>query len=111
MVNRTSNSVKQQLDYIITMRLIDNMLKKENTNPPKGSIIIGMEYANIYMNMINMMLCMEYVDMNILEELSNKVRGDLEFISSDSKKRVKSQHTIDNDNMMSMILDFILSLQ
>lgn len=106
----TSNSVKQQIDYIVMMNHIDNMLKKTNTNPPMGSIIIGKEYANDYMNEINKMLETEYINMTILKELSNKVLYDLNFIRADCKKRFSSQHTQDNDNMMSIILDFILTL-
>ena len=57
------------------------------------------------------MLSSEYIDKDILKKLSEDVRVDLEFIRADCKKRAFcSEHVQDNNNMMSMILDFILTL-
>ena len=105
-----SESVKKQEDYILMIEQINNMINKKNTDPPSGSIILGIRYANDYINEITKMLEMEYVDMIILNELSNRVLKDLEFIRADCKKRFRTQNTIDNNIMMSCILDFILTL-
>ena len=48
---------------------------------------------------------------DIWKELKEKVEGDLKLIRDDCQRRVRSQHTIDNNNMMSYILDFILTLE
>ena len=107
---RTSESVKNQEDYNIMIEHINKMINKENTNPPSGSIILGIRYANDYLNEITKMLETEYVDMIILNELSKKVVKDLEFIRADCKKRFSTQNTMDNNIMMGIILDFILTL-
>ena len=109
MDNITSQSVKTQLDYKIMMQYINNILDKENTGP--GSILVGKEYADKYLSKINEMLSSEYVNMEILRSLSIEVLPDLTDIRADCKKRnYCNQHVKDNDNMMSIIIDFILTL-
>ncbi len=111
MNTRKSDFVRNQADYKIMKQYIDDMLNKPTPNPSPGSIILGKKYANNYLNEINNMLSSEYIDESILLELRNKVLPDLEFIREDCKRRLYwSEHVQDNDNMMSMILDFVLTL-
>ena len=51
---RMSEDVKKQEDYIITMKLINDMLAKEDTGI--GSIKVGKKYAQFYFEKINEML-------------------------------------------------------
>jgi len=107
-MNRKIANIKFQPDYLATMRLINHMIKKEKSI--SGSVVIGKEYAEYYKDKIERMLQPDFIDMMILEKLKKKVVLDLEFIREDNKKRFANKHTFDNDIMMSMILDFIISL-
>ena len=104
----TSKSIINQLDYIQTMKLINEMLVKPNNN--LGSVQIGQKYATFYLEKINQMLLTEYIDREILEELKIKVKNDLEDVRNDCKHRINHKDVNDNNHMMSMILDFILTL-
>lgn len=116
----TSDSVRSQLDYKIMMQYINDMLGKESPESVSlastdrgatpGSIILGKKYADKYFSKINEMLSSEYVNIEILKSLSKEVLPDLEYIRADCKNRVYSKNVQDNDNMMSIILDFILTL-
>jgi hypothetical protein len=107
--NWGAEDVKKQQDYIITMRLINDMLAKEDTGA--GSIKLGKKYAQFYFDKINDMLSTREMNNDIYKELNEKVKIDLELIRADCKKRVQTQNSIDNNNMMSMIIDFILTLE
>ena len=52
----------------------------------------------------------EFVDIEILKDARVTVKQDLELIIEDSNRRFFSHHIKENQHMMSMILDFILSL-
>ena len=112
MTDITVESVKSQTDYIMTMQYINNMLEKVIPDPPliPGSILVGKKYASKYNEEITKMLSSEYIDKDILKKLSEDVRVDLDYIRTDCKKRVYSDHVQDNNNMISIILDFILTL-
>jgi hypothetical protein len=113
MSGRTSESVKLQNDYLIMKEYIDAMLQKETANHTHlpGSIILGKKYATMYHNEINKMLSSEYLDKTILQELYKKVLLDLQIIREDCKKRMYwSKDVNENDQMMSMIVDFIITL-
>ena len=105
-----SNLIREQIDYKMMMNCINKMLEK-NKDPMPGSIILGKKYANFYLNHINKMLELECINKNILEMLCKKVEPDLDFIRKDCERRMYySEDVKDNDNMMSIILDFILTL-
>jgi len=108
-----SCSIMEQIDYNSTMQLINEMLLK--TNIKFGSVQIGQIYAKFYLEQINKMLISEYINIEILNELKLKVKSDLEFIRNDCNRRIRiinvnDKDINDNNYMMSMILDFILSL-
>lgn len=105
-----SSDIKLQRDYLITMDLIKNMLDKFTPTPTPGSILVGKKYATLYQDKITKMLSNEFVDMEILNDARVTVREDLELIIQDSNRRFFSHHIKENQQMMSMILDFILSL-
>ena len=105
-----SSSVKLQTDYLVTMNLINNMLDKVSPTPTPGSILIGKQYAIKYHENIAKMLSGEYIDKDLLLDMRQNVRTDLNFILDDSNQRFYSYHIYENKKMMSMILDFILSL-
>lgn len=108
---KTSESVKNQSDYLIMMGYMDAMLQKETPSPTPGSIILGKKYATMYRNEMSNMLSSEYLDETLLQELYTKVMLDLQCIREDCKKRMYwSKHVSDNDQMMSMIVDFIVTL-
>ena len=111
MNRRTSESVKHQPDYLIMKGYIDAMINKETPSSTPGSIILGKKYATMYRNEINNMLSSEYLDETVLQELYKKVMPDLQCIREDCKKRMYwSKDVSDNDHMMSMIVDFIVTL-
>ena len=103
-----SKLITEQADYIQTMKLINEMLSKTNNN--LGSVQIGQKYAKFYLENINQMLNSEYINIQFLNELKKIVVIDLEFIRDDCNKRINHKDVNDNNYMMSMILDFILSL-
>jgi hypothetical protein len=105
-----SSDVKNQVDYTITMNLIQKMLNKVTPIPTPGSILIGKKYAETYNEKINKMLETEYLNSQILYEMRKNVKQDLEMIIQDSNRRFYSYHIQENKDMMSMTLDFILSL-
>ncbi len=105
-----SCDVKNQVDYIVTMNLIQKMLNKVTPIPTPGSILVGKKYAEQYNEKINKMLEHEFLNNEILSEMRRNVREDLESIIQDGNRRFFSYHIQENKEMMSMILDFILSL-
>jgi hypothetical protein len=56
------------------------------------------------------MLSGEYIDTDMLLDMRQNVKKDFEFIIEDCNKRFYTYHIAENRKMMSMILDFILSL-
>ena len=106
-----SSDVKLQMDYIVTMDLINRMLDKVTPIPTPGSIIIGKQYAKQYGDKITQMLSNEYIDKQILLDMSHTVKKDLDFIIQDGNRRFFTYHIQENRNMMSMILDFGLTLK
>ena len=109
-----SVSIKSQLDYQQTMKLINMMLSK--TNNHFGSVLLGQQYAQFYLEQINKMLESELLNIQILAELQIKVENDLRIIRDDCYRRlnisnVNKEHIDDNNYLMSMILDFILSIK
>ena len=105
-----SSGVKLQPDYLVTMNLINKMLDKVTPTPTPGSILVGKQYAVKYNDNITKMLSGEYIDTDMLLYMRQNVKKDLDFILEDCNKRFYSYHIQENKNMMSMILDFILSL-
>jgi hypothetical protein len=103
-----SSNISVQSDYQETMRLITNMLEKPESNA--GSVILGKSFANFYNDAIKKLLLTDTIDMRYLKELQSRVSLDLTMVRVDCAKRVRSTNTIENDIMMSMITDFILSL-
>ncbi len=109
----TSASIKSQLDYHQTIKLMNMMLSKTEYF---GSVLIGQQYAEFYLEQIKKMLESEYINIQILSELQNKVENDLRIIKDDCDRRlyisnINKDHIDDNRHMMSMILDFILSIK
>jgi len=106
-----SEIVKEQTDYKIMIHYIHKILYKNTNSPVPGSIVLGQKYAKFYLDEINEMLSLEEVDVNILVKLNARVRPDLEFIRKDCENRLYwSEDVEDNNSMMSMITDFILTL-
>lgn len=103
-----SSVVSVQSDYNVTMHLINKMLEKPESKA--GSVILGKSFANFYNEAINKILSNESVDMEYLKVLKSRVSIDLSLIRADCAIRVRSNNIIENDIMMSMIADFILSL-
>ncbi len=105
-----SSAVKLQPDYLVTMNLINKMLDKVTPTPTPGSIIVGKQYAVKYNDNITKMLSSEYIDKDMLLDMRQNVKKDFEFVIDDSNRRFYSYHIAENQQMISMILDFILSL-
>lgn len=105
-----SDDIKKQIDYITTMNLINRMLNKVTPTPTPGSILVGKQYAVNYKDKIDTMLKNEYVDEDVLFDMRRSVKQDLQLIIEDGNRRFYSYHIQENKEMMSMILDFILSL-
>jgi hypothetical protein len=103
----SSNALKQRTDYKLMMHYIDSMLAKPIAEPVPGSILLGKKYAAFYKKRIEEFLC----NPDILEELQKQAQIDLEAIQKDCEKRAYwSQNVADNDYMISMIQDFVLSI-
>lgn len=109
-----SASIKKQLDYFYTIDMINDMLSKEAIT---GSHKLGTKYALFYKEQIEKMLSGETIDKLILLSLQDKVKEDLTFIKNDKQERMSNfpnnytqEQTNKNIYMMSMILDFILTL-
>jgi hypothetical protein len=102
-----SQKVTEQYDYKIVMNMIDKAL---NTSGPNGSISVGKYYASKYKEKINNMLCEEELNVNILNEMLDTVDKDLIDVRSDCNRRIRSHLTDSNNNMMSMIIDFVKSI-
>jgi len=105
---KTSTEIMSQQDYKTSIELINQILAK--TNIELGSVKIGQRYALYYKEKFNAMLGDYLIDMQILDELKNQVRTDLDIIRIDCNRRVLTMNVADNNHMISMILDFILSL-
>jgi hypothetical protein len=102
-----SNKVKEQLDYKIMMNMINKCL---STNGPNGSIQVGKYYASKYLDIFNNMLSGEEVDLEILKEVLENIDTDLKEVRDDCRRRIRSQFTDSNNEMISMITDFVKSL-
>lgn len=105
-----SADIKQNLDYTVTMNMIDSMLNKPVPTPTPGSILVGKQYATKYDEQIKKMLSSEFIDKEILNEMRNSVKTDLDSIIEDGNRRFYSYHIQQNREMMAMILDFVLSI-
>jgi len=102
-----SESVKEQGDYKIVIDMIEKML---NTNGPNGSIASGKYYAKKYRDIFNDMLREDHVNLDILNMVLSIVDEDLVDVRNDCRRRIRSSFTDSNDNMMSMITDFVKSI-
>jgi len=102
-----SKDIREQSDYKITMKMITNML---NTNGPQGSIVFGQFYAKKYKNMFDEMLKEDIVNNVIFQDALSSVDEDLRTVRNDCNRRIRSSFTDANDDMMSMITDFVKSL-
>ena len=91
-----------------TLNYINYILSKKEKD--SESIRIGRECASFYKNKINQMLLDDKINTSILNELRDRVQMDYEDIINDCKHRLQSQTTFDNINMMTLILNFILSI-
>lgn len=104
----TSSKVMEQYDYIKSIELINIMLTKTNTE--LGSVKIGQKYASYYKSKLEELLNDHLVNMQILQELKLQIVTDLEIIRADCNRRILTSNVGDNNEMISNILDFILSL-
>ena len=102
-----SQQIMNQIDYKIVMNMINKSL---NRNGPNGSISIGKHYANKYKAMINNMLCENEVNINILNQMLDIIDKDLYDVREDCNRRIRSVYTDSNDDMISMIADFLKSI-
>ena len=91
------------------MLSISLMLAK--TNIKLGSVQLGQKYAAYYKLKFEELLNDKYINNDILIELKEQVVKDYKIIKEDCFNRVMSHNIIDNKNMISMILDFILTLK
>ena len=105
---KTSFKIMNQYDYNKTIGLIDKMLCKPNTE--LGSVIIGQKYASYYKSKFKELFNDNIINTQLLNELKHQVVIDLEIIRADCNKRVLTINVGDNNEMMSNILDFILSI-
>lgn len=102
-----SKEIKEQLDYKNMMNLINHVL---NTNGPNGSIAFGKRYAIKYKNIMDDMFYDEEINQHILLSLQEMVDTDLMDVRNDCNRRVQTSFTHTNNEMMSMITDFVKSL-
>ncbi len=107
----SSTSVYEDPNYPLAMEYINKI--KNKTNIKLGSVQLGIKYATFYFDKINEMLISEYVDIQILNELKEQVQKDYEIIINDCKQRINPERedVKDNKYMISIILDFILTLK
>jgi hypothetical protein len=92
-------------NYEDAIKYIDYMLSKKEKD--SESIKIGRECASYYKNRINDIRSNNKININ---ELKERVQYDYEDILNDSKHRLKCQTTFDNVKMMTLILNYILSI-
>lgn len=106
---KLSSSIRNQRGYSLAQNLIEKRLSE---GPEVGSVILGRKKALFYQGKINDMLANEFVNNEILSELKISVSRDLNEIRSDEERRaIRSPETTElNNHMMSMVLDFILTL-
>lgn len=102
-----SSEIKEQVDYQIMMKMIDNVLNTEGVN---GSIAFGKQYATKYKNIVSDLLREEEVNVHVLYALRMMVDTDLQVVRADCRRRVATPFSEANDEMMSMITDFVKSL-
>ena len=107
-----SQDVMKQLDYLYTMHEVNQMLEIKAVT---GSQKVGNKYATFYKDKIDEMLKNEYINCDILRELQSRANKDLREVRSDRRERAgmsdfTDKQTEKNDVMMSMIMDFIMSL-
>jgi len=105
---KLSSKIMCQDDYIKSIELINFMQSKSNTE--LGSVKIGQKYASYYKSKFYELLNDDLVNMQILNELKHQVVIDLEIIRTDCNKRVLNINVGDNNEMISTIYNFILSL-
>jgi len=102
-----SENIKQQSDYNIVINMIENII---NTNGPNGSIAFGKYYAIKYREIFNNMLAEKKVNLEILNNVLSIIDQDLIDVRKDCKRRIRSNFTDANNDMMSMIIDFVKSI-
>lgn len=102
-----SEKVKEQTDYKIVMSMINKCLKTEG---PNGSIQVGKYYASKYKHIFDSMLSDKEVNKDIMKSVLENIDTDLNDIRSDCRRRIRSSFTDSNDDMMSMITDFVKSI-
>lgn len=102
-----STQVKDQIDYKITMNLIQSVL---DTDGPNGSIAFGKCYANKYKNIFDDMLSDKQMNQHVLASVKEIVNIDLTDVRNDCKRRIQTSFSDTNNEMMSMITDFVKSL-
>lgn len=104
-----SIDIKAQSDYVYMIKLIDNMLDKPDTKI--GSVIVGKEYASKYKLFFeNNLLGGKFLNVESLTSIHKQITIDVNFIITDNNRRIHSQNTIDNKNLILMIFDFIHTL-
>lgn len=105
-----SQSVRDDYNYKLSMIWIEKVKQKTNTN--LGSVRLGVLQANFYFDKIEEMLSPEHVNLQLLEELSLKIKKDYEFVIKDCTERINPERDDVHDNkiMMSVISDFLLTL-
>lgn len=102
-----SSDIKEQVDYRMMMKMIDNVLITEGVN---GSIVFGKQYATKYKNILSDLLREDEVNMHVLIALTMMVDADLQVVRADCRRRAATPFSAANDEMMSMITDFVKSL-
>ena len=102
-----SEKVKEQADYKIVMSMINKSL---NTEGPNGSIQLGKYYASKYRDIFDTMLSDKEVNEDVLKSVLDNVDKDLNDVRCDCRRRIRSPFTDANNDMMSMITDFVKSI-
>jgi hypothetical protein len=106
-----SHTVYEDPNYDLAMKWINKVRVKTNTH--LGSVNLGVKTASMYFDKINEMLISEYVNIDILKELKERINTDRDIIINDCKNRFapNREDVTDNKYMILMISDFILTLK
>jgi len=102
-----SNIIRDRSDYLIVKKMINTSLEKEGKS---GSIQIGKFYAKKYDVLIEKMLSSNKLDKSTLNEMLDSIDQDISDVRQDCSKRIPSNFTRENNEMISMIADFIKSI-
>jgi hypothetical protein len=102
-----SLSVKQTPSYTVVKSLLSSILSTEGQ---AGSILLGKRYANKYNTLIDTMLEGPRLNPVMLDAMLEQIDDDIRSVRMDSSKRIPSQYTVANNEMISMVADFLKSI-